>query len=351
MEKPDIGTQITVFGSVEFYRKAGKVTFVVKNFEETGKGKAYAEFLALKEKLKFEGLFENKLSLPHFIKRVAVVTSNTGAVIHDFLSVIGKRHSYIEVSVVQTKVQGEGADMSVADAITKADMMNADVIVIARGGGAASDLDCFNSEKVVRSVAGCKTPTVSAVGHQTDITLCDLASTQRAGTPSIAGEILCSLNDLVINRLFNAVKDMGLAIKNKTDKISSSLYMTSTKIISASERNIEKQIFKTRSVLRSVKNKCDIAISNAEQTVRYDLVRCTTAIDRKYHQQDKKLALSVMALENINPLKILSQGYTAITCDGKNIKSVSSLNKGDTVKIRFSDGNAVARVEEINDEI
>ena len=345
MEKPEIGSLITVYGSVEFYRKNGNVTFVVKNVELTGRGKQYAEFLALKEKLTAEGLFINTLTMPTFIKKVAVVTSNRGAVIHDFLSVL-KRHSYIEVKVVQTKVQGEGAEISLSQSIQNADSLNCDLIVIARGGGSANDLECFNTEGVVRAISKCKTPTLSAVGHQTDYTLCDLASTQRAGTPSLAGEVVASINDAVLQRLLSTVDVIENAIKQKFSKLSSRLYMISTKIVHTSEKNNEKQFYKIRETLKALEGKCKKKTVENDSKIRYSCTKQNNAIQNKYMEFDKKLALSVSRLESNNPLKILSQGYTFVTKDGKNVKSTNELKNGDIVNIRFLDGQAIAEIKE-----
>ena len=346
MEKPEIGSLITVYGSVEFYRINGKFTFVAKNVELTGKGKQYADFLALKEKLTSEGLFINTLTMPTFIKKVAVVTSNRGAVIHDFLSVLSKKHSYVEVKVVQSKVQGEGAEASLIQAIQSADSLNCDLVVVARGGGSANDLECFNTEGIVRAIAKCKTPTLSAVGHQTDYTLCDLASTQRAGTPSLAGEVVASINEVVLQRFLSSVNDMENAVKQKFNKISSRLYMLSTKIVHTSEKNNEKQFYKIRATLKAVESKCEKKAVENDAKIRYSCAKQSNTIKNKYMEFDKKLALSVSRLELNNPLKILSQGYTFVTKDGKNVKSTNELKKGDIVNIRFLDGQARAEIKE-----
>ena len=351
MEKLELGTQITVTGSVEFFKKASKVTFIIKNVEETGKGVQYAKFLALKEKLSGEGLFINKCVFPVFIKKVAVVTSSTGAVIHDFLSVIRKNHSYLDVSVVQTKVQGEGADVSISDAISQAAAMRADLIVIARGGGSVSDLDAFNSEMVVRAVANCLTPTLSAVGHQTDYTLCDLAVTQRAGTPSIAAEIIARTNEAVLQRFNTAIQDISKAVSQKFSRLSSNIYLLSTKIVNNAEKVREKHYYKIRSILKSCQNKCENLALNSYSNLKYQTSNQQAQIERKYMKYDKALALSVAKLENNSPLKIISQGYSLIEKDGKTVKSSKSLKVGDNVNIYFADGQAVAQIKEKKNEI
>ena len=347
IEKPEIGTQITVFGSVDFYRKAGKVTFIAKKIEETGKGKQYAEFLAMKEKLSAEGLFINKCTMPSFIRKVAIVTSNRGAVIHDFLSVLSGKHSYIDINVIQTKVQGENAEDSLSCAIADADSTNADVIVIARGGGSASDLDCFNSEKVVRAVASCKTPTISAVGHQTDYTLCDLASTHRSGTPSIAGEAIAKINEAVLLRFYDSLQRIDNALKSKYNKSSSLLYTLSSKIINSAERNYEKQTFKIRSKLDTVKNCCVSRLKDNEHKIRNEATRQLNGINKKYLEFDKKLALSATKLEFSNPMKILSQGYAVISKNNESIRTIEKMENGDLIKIRLYDGQVFAEVKEI----
>ncbi|MBE5731455.1 MAG: exodeoxyribonuclease VII large subunit [Clostridiales bacterium] len=346
IEKPELGTQITVFGSVEFYRKSGKVTFIAKNIQETGKGKQYAEFLELKNKLSAEGLFINKHELPTFIEKVAVVTSNRGAVIHDFLSVLSQNHSYIDVKIVQTKVQGEHADESLSSAILSADTLNCDLIVIARGGGSASDLESFNTESVVRAIAKCNTPTLSAIGHQTDYTLCDLASTQRAGTPSLASEMIAKINNTVIQRFLNVIDNLDFAIKDKFNKFSTRLYHYSTKIAHTVEKSNEKQFYKICSILQASKDYCSKKVLFNKTKIKYACINNQKSIKNKYMEFDKKLALSVSELEASNPLKILSQGYAFISKNGSNVKSSKELKNGDVINIRFYDGQASAEIKE-----
>lgn len=351
MEKLEIGTQVTVFGSVEFFRKASKVTFIVKNIEETGKGKQFAQFQLLKEQLEKEGLFVNKCVLPTFVKKVAIVTSNTGAVIHDFLSVIRKNHSYIDVNVIQTKVQGEGADISISNAIKQADESCCDVVVIARGGGSANDLDAFNSEIVVRVIGGCKTPTISAVGHQTDYTLCDLAATIRVGTPSIAGETISRINEIVLDRFYTAIDNIKNAAANKFEKLTSSVYYLATKIVHSSEKAIKKQEYKIDSILTSIKGKCELLLSESYRNIKSLCEKQNLVIEKKYLACDKSLALSVSKLENNSPLKILSQGYSVVEKQGKTVRKLKDLEVDDKVTMYFADGQAVAQIKEKKNEI
>lgn len=351
IDKPELGSQITVFGSVDFYRKAGKVTFIAKRIELTGKGKQYAEFLAMKERLTAEGLFINKCVMPAFIQKIAIVTSNRGAVIHDFLSVLSNSHSYIDISVIQSKVQGENADEVLSTAISNADQLKADLIVIARGGGSAGDLDCFNTEKVVRAIASCKTPTLSAVGHQTDYTLCDLASTSRAGTPSIAAKTVVEINDGMLNRFYGALQSIDYSIKEKFGKMSSALYMLSSGIINATQRHNEKQVYKIQALLQAVKNSCTAKETDNESTIKRLTERQRICIEKKYLEYDKKLALTVAGLEFNSPLKILAQGYSVVSKSGKNIKSVKNLSSGDKINIHFCDGQVSAEVKENQNEV
>lgn len=197
------GEKVIVRGTVSYWNKAGKISFTVNKCEPCGLGNLMLLFEQLKEKLKAEGLFDAavKKSIPDVVKRIGVVTSKSGAVIHDIVTVASRRNPAVDIVIMDVHVQGVGADVEIANAI---DTMNSfgkiggkvsggfcgfDVIIVARGGGSAEDLSAFNSERVARAVFASKIPVVSAVGHESDFTLIDFVADLRAATPSAAAEL------------------------------------------------------------------------------------------------------------------------------------------------------------------
>ena len=338
LEKVEVGSMITLFGSVTFYRKTGKVTFSIISMQKTGEGQLYAEFLKLKESLRKEGLFENKNKLPNFVKSVGIITSSTGAVIHDFISVLSVSHPYINVELFQTKVQGENADIEICNALKLADSKNFDVLVVARGGGSGADLDCFNSELLVRCIHNLSSPVISAIGHETDNSLCDLASTARAGTPSIAAGIISDINKSIIERFNNSCKEITRAVDKKSSENLSRLILSVTKL-SQSSQKINEYYTKIceRFVyvgLESIKDK----LLNGERVVERISKANTDYLQNKLNLIENSINMSITKLDLQNPAKLLSSGYAKVTKNGKTVKKAEELKVNDEFDIYFEDG-------------
>ena len=202
--EPFDGMKVVLSGSVSLYARGGQYQFAAKSLRAQGLGTLFERFLALKNKLELEGLFdrEKKKRIPSFVDTVGVVSSPTGAVIHDILNVSLRRNPQARVLLCPVRVQGVGAADEVAEAIGLLEKLDhVSVIIVARGGGSMEDLWTFNEETVVRAVAGCKKPIVSAVGHETDVTLCDLAADLRVPTPSAAAECVMPIRSELENQL------------------------------------------------------------------------------------------------------------------------------------------------------
>ena len=338
LEKVEIGSMITLFGSVTFYRKTGKVSFSILSMQKTGEGQQYAEFLKLKETLKKEGLFDNKTKLPKFIKTVGIITSSTGAVIHDFISVLFESHPYIDVKLFQTKVQGENADVEICNALRLADSIKFDVLVIARGGGSGADLDCFNSESVVRCIHELSSPTISAIGHETDNTLCDLASTVRAGTPSIAAGIISDVNSTIIDKFNKTCKEMTIAIDKKSSDILSKLMLTISNLSQSSQKiNNYYSKYCERFVFNGIEILNNKLITKQLQVEKI-INSSSDSVQDKINLLDKSVSLSLAKLDAQNPAKLLSSGYAKVTKDGKTITKANQLNISDKFDLYFEDG-------------
>ncbi|MDR0855949.1 MAG: exodeoxyribonuclease VII large subunit, partial [Clostridiales bacterium] len=191
--RPDVavGDRVVATGSPRYYVKGGKLSFIASLVEKKGEGDLYAQFALLKAKLEAAGVFSRKIQPPPEIRRIGIVTSPTGAVIRDIMNVAFRRNPNVNLVLYPAKVQGPGAAEAVAEAVHILDAAGrVDAIVVARGGGSMEDLAPFNTEVVARAVADCKTYIVSAVGHETDFSLCDFSADLRAPTPSAAAELL-----------------------------------------------------------------------------------------------------------------------------------------------------------------
>ena len=191
MKAAENGKQVVVRGTVSYWHKAGKISFVINHCEAFGFGQLFLKFQQLQEKLKAEGLFDAgvKKALPSEVKRIGIVTSKTGAVIHDIVCVAHRRDRRVDIVVCDVRVQGGEAEREIVNGIEALNCAGVDVVIVARGGGSKEDLSAYNSERVARAVFASKIPVVSAVGHESDWTLIDFVADLRAPTPSAAAEL------------------------------------------------------------------------------------------------------------------------------------------------------------------
>ena len=320
------GDLITVFGKVNFYVKSGRLNFVVVRVQPYGLGNLYQKFLELKNRLESEGYFKEEIKkvIPNFARKIGVVTSETGAVIRDIINVARSKNPKTDIVVFPSKVQGVGAEDEVVRGIeyfnTRDDI---DVIIIARGGGSLEDLAPFNTEKVVKGIYASKLPIISAVGHETDFTLCDFASDLRVPTPSVAGEVAVFDYNKTINRLFDL---LGLFHKNLLSRLSGFKENLKSEIDSIS-KNIQVRLVEEKSII----------LKTAKSIESNMLMKF----------QEKKLELQKMmdVLSKLNPLEILKNGYSFVEKDNKKIISAKMVDVGDEIKISFSDGKVDAVVK------
>ena len=318
---PEDGQKVIVKGRITVYEPRGGYQIDVAEMQPAGLGDFQLRFLQLKEKLTKEGLFddENKKELPEFPERVAIITSETGAVIKDFAEVAQKRYPVARVFLIPAKVQGAGSKEDVCNAIREANkkQYGIDVIVIARGGGSIEDLWTFNEEDVVRAVYESEIPIVSAIGHEVDFTLCDYAADMRAPTPSAAAEMifpdkneLLDKLDITSAYLKSAVKDRFSQIKKNLDSIFKSYIFN-----------------RPRDLMNEFKMRLDEKHKDLEKLANEKLIKLKNSLD--YMNK---------IFHNISPDQTLKRGFTYIIKNGKLISRKSGLVKGEEVKIKFYDG-------------
>ena len=320
--KPADGMSVVVCGKVTVYEPRGNYRITVNDIIADGTGKEAVSFEQLKKKLSDEGIFSRKRPVPQIPKKIGVVTSLKGAAVRDIINVISRRYPLAEIYAVNAVVQGEIAVESICRGIKKAE--NCDVVIVGRGGGSAEDLSSFNSEKVARAVYNCKAPVISAVGHETDISLCDMAADLRAPTPSAAAEL--AVPD--INSLYGKIELLERRMKNIAEtylaRTESRLkYLTYSLESNSPQKKIELSEQKLNSLEKDLKSAYRIYMGKQENIF------------------SEKTAM----LENLSPLKVLARGYSVVYSREHIIKNSNDINMGDTIKIDFGNGGADAEIK------
>ena len=347
--RPKDGDSVILTGYVNTYPKSSSYQICVTTLRRAGTGDVYQQLEELKKKLKAEGLFDlaRKRAIPMVPKKVAVITSGSGAAWQDILNVSGARNPSIPIILLSVLVQGERASAEIAAAIhTANEQTDADVIIIARGGGAAEDLWCFNDETVARAVAASKIPVVSGVGHETDITLCDLAADVRAATPSNAAEIVFPKREELQQRI-NIVR--YALIRSVEGQLSIAEKQLSDALLKMINGNPEQRIsiITSRSELIRIRlnQSMDVRVQNIRtrlQAVGKDLIH---ASDRRYEQYRAAVLRMMEKMEAIRPLRVLERGYAIVTdIYGGILTGTKQAESAGTVIIQFADGSVNAEI-------
>ena len=321
------GMAVELVGNVSLYAKTGQYQFYVENIIQSGVGLLFKKFEELKEKLFKEGLFDESIKkpLPLFAKKIGVISSKSGAVIHDIINVTRSRNNLVSILLYPSKVQGSGTAKNVIDGIDYFNKLkNVDVIIIARGGGSFEDLYEFNDESLARKVIVSEIPIISAVGHETDFTILDFVSDKRAATPSHAAEIAVVKYDALINLIEQLYNKSDYYLNDRTTKYKSR--------VNACEINM-KNFGKIFDLYRS-------RISNLE----YNLSNNLKNIVMKNLNNVKLLEAK---LDLLNPSYILEKGYAIITKDNKVVSSANAISIGDNLNIKLKDGAIDSSVNEV----
>lgn len=323
---PFEGMRAVASGSVALYVRGGQCQFVVKRMRAQGVGVLYERLQMLKEKLGREGLFEpeRKRALPPYPDTIGVVSSPTGAVIHDILNVSLRRNPDAHILLCPVRVQGIGADEEVVEAIHLLERLeHVSVIIVARGGGSMEDLWTFNEERVVRAVAMCKKPIVSAVGHETDVTLCDLAADLRAPTPSAAAECVVPVRDEMLNKIEIMRRQMQEIARNAVAERQNALKLAQIELSA---------------------NHPSLTIRRQEEQLAQRMDALLRAAERQIQNRQTRLETQTAALELLSPYAALKRGYAIVQNAGRAISKAGGLCVGDEVTVRFADGVIHAEV-------
>ncbi len=326
---PSEGMEIIVSGTVRAYAPHGSYQLQVKEMRKAGLGEKFLLVEQWKKQLAAEGCFslERKRCLPPFPARVGVVTSETGAVIHDIRTVVGRRYP-LEIIISPTAVQGELAHREIAAAICRISGL-VDVVIVARGGGSFEDLFPFNHPDVVRAIVACPVPVVSAIGHEVDVTLSDLAADLRAATPSAAAELVVPDRLVLTARLQELRSQLNAALQARV--------AWAWDEISDLRDRLRPQRF-SRKIEERKQNTADLS------------ERLERAFSNRLGRERLLLAEMRTALDSRNPVAVLARGYCVAEKQGSVVKSAGTITKGDRMNIRFYDGSSQVTVEDVNHE-
>lgn len=343
----DVGEKIRVTGGVRFYPRGGKITFNVTYVSRVGKGEALEKLNILKEKLRSEGIFDNNKTLPRFIKNIAIVTSMDGAVIHDFLKVLNDSAcTYIDIDVYSVKVQGYDAPQSIVKALSLSASKNYDVLVVARGGGSEQDLSCFNAESVARGVFACPFPVISAIGHEVNFTLCDFASSLRAGTPSIAAEYIVRNNEAFLSGFYENLNKLGQFAQNLFGSRFSKAKRLLSDLSIGCERKASEIKAKINLSLSNLYSSCNNKSLVFKNELKSEAIKLQISAVNLLVERERELKYAAAVLDRSSPLKILSDGYAKVLKNGNNVNNVSGIDIGDKLKIVMSGGTLGVTVNE-----
>jgi len=346
------GMKVLVVGRVSVYEKSGSYQIIIEQIEPDGVGALYQRFRQLQEKLYKEGLFNPNLKqvLPRFPMRIAVLTSPSGAVIRDIMTTVKRRYPIAQIVLFPTIVQGNGSAGSIVANIRKAEeLADFDVMIIGRGGGSIEDLWSFNEEEVVRAIFEARTPIISSVGHETDVTLADMVADVRAATPTAAAELAtpelsAELYNLGLqqSRLIKAFSNNVALKKQRLIRVQSSyIFEQPWRMYEGISQRLDKTIERLRFLS---------PLTSIEKMQVRTLTAQTHLIERMNKQMDltkAKTRTMIDALDLLSPLKILSRGFSYTTKEEKMIKSVEQVVVNDDITVHLADGLVQAKIREV----
>ncbi len=372
---PENGMKVIVQGRVGVYPPRGEYQIILDYLEPMGVGALALAFEQLKKKLAAQGIFDKEIKkpLPLLPQRVAVITSPTGAAISDFLKVIRRRFANIEIIIIPVRVQGEGATEDMVEAL---DLVNrelkVDVIVLTRGGGSLEDLWAFNKEELALAIRRSQTPVVSAVGHEIDLTISDLAADFRAPTPSVAAELLVLEKESIINRLDEMRSRLMTGINQNIKNQTQELYRLSKRIQDPRKRladiwmhldeNYSRLIRLMDLIVLDIRKRVNAEeralllrspmnmITSMRQRLNFQKTSLAQGIDKQLGIKQTTLSLLGKRMKDLSPLSILKRGYsiTRKLPEKWVIRYASSVQKGDQIQVLLAEGDLECRIEKLN---
>lgn len=323
------GLKVIVTGSVDVYERDGKYQLYAKEIKREGIGDLFERFQKLRDELEDMGMFaaEYKQPIPKYARTVGIVTASTGAAIRDIMNISARRNPYVQLILYPALVQGEQAKYSIVEGIRTLDKMGLDVMIVGRGGGSIEDLWAFNEEMVARAIFECSTPIISAVGHETDVTIADYVADMRAPTPSAAAEL--------------AVFDYG--------QFESQMRLYRDALTRGISRNIERKKYQVEQYRMKLEMRHPRHQLNEKRQRLADIQdQMYTLMNQKITDRKHRLALISGRLQGLSPLERISKGFGFLTGeDGKRVESAGQVEPGQSLSVRLSDGTLKTKVTEV----
>ncbi|MGN0949019.1 exodeoxyribonuclease VII large subunit [uncultured Megasphaera sp.] len=324
------GDHVIVIGAVNVYEKGGALSFIIEQLFSQGTGSLQAQYERIKNELAAQGYFDSshKQELPRFPWRVGVVTSRTGAVLHDIYKIAGERNPYADIVLCPVPVQGDGADTAIAAAIEKmGKKKDLDVLIVGRGGGSMEDLWCFNSPAVVKAIYAANVPIITAIGHETDTTLADYAADVRAATPTHAAEMA-----------FSDIREIELDLANLAEEA----YEKVMARIDSEERRVEQV------TARLNLQRYDAFLAMKETEVAGLMEKAERQLRLQLQQKEGRFRTLQASLTALNPAALVRRGYGQLMQDKKIITDIRSISKEKPLQIQLVDGLVTADVKEVD---
>lgn len=322
---PENGMNVIAMGNISVFERDGIYQVYVTDIMPDGIGSVYVASEQLKAKLQKEGIFDQsaKRPIPQMPVKIGVVTSKTGAALQDIINILSRRYPIGELVLVPALVQGEGAADSISKALIQAGKFDCDVIILARGGGSLEDLTPFNTEKVAYAVYNSSVPVISAVGHETDVTIADLAADLRAPTPSAAAEVVSVSKEQLNGNLNYYNEKLKNLIRIKLNNAEASLERLTERLIRFSPQ------FKIENNIRK--------FDDLQKRLDFAFIKIISDYENKYISR-------ISQMEALSPIKVLKRGYSLIYKNSNIISNISKLECGDIIEIKMSDGTVKAKI-------
>lgn len=340
--RPKDGMAVIVAGRVSLYEATGAYQFYVDSMRPDGVGGLYMQFEQLKAKLQAQGLFdqERKKPIPYRPRKIAVVTSRTGAVLHDICRVAGHRDPGVPIVLLPVQVQGEGAAVEIAAAIRKACLIpQVDVIITGRGGGSMEDLWAFNEEIVARAIADSPVPVISAVGHETDFTIADFVADKRASTPSNAAEIATPDAAEIIEGLREMQEHLHRAMMEVVNDRRYRILLAKRTLEACRPENRIQELRQRIALAREkLSQAAENALGQVQPRVAMAQVRLDSAMDRLVQIHQERMQRSAARLSALNPERVLRRGYALVMQGDRVIPSLAAAEREQRMTLRFADG-------------
>ncbi len=371
------GQQVVVTGTIDVYERDGRYQLYAREIRRDGVGGLYERFVKLRDELEEMGLFarEYKQPIPRYARSVGIVTASTGAAIRDIVNIATRRNPYVQLVLYPALVQGENAKYSIVRGIRTLDRMSLDVIIVGRGGGSIEDLWAFNEEMVAQAIFDCRTPVISAVGHETDVTIADYVADLRAPTPSAAAELAVfdygQFQEKLAVMRSSLIRSMERSVESRryrTEQARMKLEMLSPmRRLNDMRQQLadgqERMRLETERRLTECRHRLELAAGRLYADSPAGLIaqrrrqtgdlrlRLKAASERKLVETKHRLALDAGKLDGLSPLKRLTGGFGYVTDEGgRAVGSAGQLTVGRALQVRFADGRVRTRVEEIDQE-